>query len=62
MFQSDNAPDLFDQIQNFMASHGMLRQTSYAHSLQQNKVAEPKNGHLIHKLFLRGNVPHGFWD
>ena len=62
---SDNAQDyLSHQFQTYMASHGILHQTSCAHTPQQNEVTERKNCHLIETtrtLLLHGHVPFRFW-
>ena len=63
--RSDNAREyLSHSFQQFMASNGILHQTSCAHTPQQNRVVERKNRHLIETtctLLLHGNVPHHFW-
>ena len=62
---SDNAREyLSTQFQTFMATNGMLHQTSCAHTPQQNGVAERKNRHLVETtrtLLLHNNVPQHFW-
>ena len=64
-FRSDNAREyLSHSFQSFMASHGILHQTSCAHTSQQNGVAERKNHHLIETtrtLLIHGHVPDRFW-
>jgi len=49
-------------FKQFMASHGILHQTSCAYTPQQNGVAEHKNRHLIETtrtLLIHGNSsPH----
>lgn len=63
---SDNAREYMShQFQVFMASKGILHQTSCAHTPQQNGVAERKNRHLVETartLLIHGNVPLRFWD
>ena len=47
-----------------MSSHGILHQSSYAYTPQQNGVAERKNRHLnetTHTLLLHHKVPQRFW-
>ena len=47
-----------------MSQHGILHQSSCAHTLQQNGVAERKNRHLIEiarTLLLHYHVPFCFW-
>jgi len=58
--RSDNAREyLSHQFQNFMASNGILHQTSCPYTPQQNGLGERKNRHFIENiraLFLHGNV------
>ncbi|RVX02403.1 Retrovirus-related Pol polyprotein from transposon RE1 [Vitis vinifera] len=47
-----------------MSHHGILHQSSYAHTPQQNGVAERKNRHLVETartLLLHSHVPFRFW-
>ena len=47
-----------------MSQHGILHQSSYVHTPQQNGVAERKNRHLVEiarTLLLHSNVPFRFW-
>ena len=47
-----------------MSQHGILHQSSCAHTPQQNGVAESKNRHLIEiarTLLLHYHVPFHFW-
>ena len=49
---------------SFMSHHGILHQSSCAHTPQQNWVAERKNRHLVettHTILLHSNVPFRFW-
>jgi len=61
----DNAKEyLSHQFQKFMASNGILHQTSFVPTPQQNRVAKNKNRHLIETtrtLLLHSNVPSRFW-
>ncbi|RVW22670.1 Retrovirus-related Pol polyprotein from transposon TNT 1-94 [Vitis vinifera] len=46
---------------SFMSHHGILHQSSCAHTPQQNGVAERKNRHLVETartLLLHSNIPH----
>ena len=65
VLRSDNAREYLSQsFQHFMSSHGILHQTSCAHTPQQNGVAERKNRHLVdttRNLLLHGHVPFRFW-
>ena len=65
ILRSDNAKEYFSTpFSSFMSSHGILHQSSYAYTLQQNEVAECKNRYLVettHTLVLRHNVPLRFW-
>ncbi|RVW26231.1 Retrovirus-related Pol polyprotein from transposon TNT 1-94 [Vitis vinifera] len=52
------------QFTSFMSHHGILHQSSCAHTPQQNGVAERKNRHLVETartLLLHSNVPFRFW-
>jgi len=47
-FRSDNTHEYLSlSFQNFMDSHGILHQISYAYTPQNNGVAKCKNKHLI---------------
>jgi len=65
ILQNDNGHEyLFNSFKQFMAFHGILHQTSYAYTPQQNVVAKRKNRHLIgiaHTLLIHGEVPQSFW-
>ena len=65
ILRSDNAKEYFSMsFSSFMSSHGILHQSSYAYTPQQNGVAERKNRHLVETtctLFLHHNVPQRFW-
>ncbi|RVW76991.1 Retrovirus-related Pol polyprotein from transposon TNT 1-94 [Vitis vinifera] len=52
------------EFTSFMSHHGILHQSSCAHTPQQNGVAERKNRHLVETartLFLHSHVPFRFW-
>ncbi|RVW11978.1 Retrovirus-related Pol polyprotein from transposon TNT 1-94 [Vitis vinifera] len=61
----DNAREYFSaQFTSFMSHHGILHQSSCAHTPQQNGVAERKNRHLVETartLLLHSHVPFRFW-
>ncbi|RVW60800.1 Retrovirus-related Pol polyprotein from transposon TNT 1-94 [Vitis vinifera] len=61
----DNAREYFSApFTSFMSHHGILHQSSCAHTPQQNGVAERKNRHLVETartLLLHSNVPFRFW-
>ncbi|RVW60104.1 Retrovirus-related Pol polyprotein from transposon RE2 [Vitis vinifera] len=61
----DNAREYFSaQFTSFMSHHGILHQSSCAHTPQQNGVAERKNRHLVETartLLLHNHVPFRFW-
>ena len=63
--RSDNAREYFSaQFTSFMSHHGILHQSSCAHTPQQNGVVERKNRHLVETartLLLHCNVPFRFW-
>ena len=64
MLRSDNARGYFPApFISFMSQHGILHQSSCAHTRQQNEVAERKNRHLIEiarTLLLHYHVPFRF--
>ncbi|RVW33465.1 Retrovirus-related Pol polyprotein from transposon RE2 [Vitis vinifera] len=61
----DNAREYFStSFTSFMSHHGILHQSSCAHTPQQNGVAEHKNRHLVETartILLHSNVPFRFW-
>ena len=65
MLCSDNARKYFSApFISFMSQHGILHQSSCAHTPQQNGIAERKNRHLIETartLLLHFHVPFRFW-
>ncbi|KAJ9701816.1 hypothetical protein PVL29_006965 [Vitis rotundifolia] len=62
---SDNVREYFSApFTSFMSHHGILHQSSCAHTPQQNGVAERKNQHLVETartILLHSNVPFRFW-
>ena len=55
---------LLMSFSSFMASHGILHQSSYAYTPQQNGVAKRKNRHLVETartLLLHHKVSQCFW-
>ncbi|KAJ9675922.1 hypothetical protein PVL29_024745 [Vitis rotundifolia] len=65
VLRSDNAREYFSApFTSFMSQHGIIHQSSYAHTPQQNGVAERKNRHLVETartLLLHSHVPFRFW-
>ena len=65
VLRSDNAREYFSAPSiSFMSQHGILHQSSCAHTPQQNGVAECKNRHLIETactLLLHYHVPFRLW-
>ena len=65
VLRSDNAREYFSTpFTSFMSQHGILHQSSCAHTLQQNGVAERKNRQLVETartLLLHSHVPFRFW-
>ncbi|RVW98410.1 Retrovirus-related Pol polyprotein from transposon RE1 [Vitis vinifera] len=56
--------DVLAQFTSFMSHHGILHQSSCAHTPQQNGEAERKNRHLVETartLLLHNHVPFRFW-
>ena len=62
---SDNTREYFSApFISFMSQHGILHQSSCAHTPQQNGMAERKNRHLVETartLLLHYHVPFRFW-
>jgi len=58
---SDNGHEyLSHSSKNFMASHGILHQTSCAYTPQQNGITERKNRNLVETtrtILIHGDVP-----
>ena len=65
ILRSDNAKEYFSMsFSSYMSSHGILHQSSCAHTPQHNGVAERKNRHLVEivrTLLLHHKVPQHFW-
>ena len=65
ILRSDNAKEYFSMsFSSFMSSHGILHQSSYAYTPQQNVVAGRKNHHLVETartLLLHHKVPQRFY-
>ena len=65
VLRSDNGCEyLSHSFKQYMASYGILQQTSCAYIPQQNNVAQRKNRHLIETtctLLTHGEVPQHFW-
>ncbi|RVW71744.1 Retrovirus-related Pol polyprotein from transposon TNT 1-94 [Vitis vinifera] len=61
----DNAREYFSApFTSFMPQHGIIHQSSCAHTPQQNGVAERKNRHLVETartLLLHSHVPFRIW-
>ncbi|RVW99739.1 Retrovirus-related Pol polyprotein from transposon TNT 1-94 [Vitis vinifera] len=61
----DNAREFFSPFTSFMSHHGILHQSSCAHTPQQNGIVERKNRHLVETartILLHSNVPFRFWE
>ena len=64
MLRSDNVREYFSApFISFMSQHGILHQSSCAHTPQQNGVAERMNRHLIEtaRTLLHYHVLFRFW-
>ena len=63
--RSDNGREyLSHSFKKFMASRGILHQTSCAYTPQQNGVVERKNRHLVETtrtILIHGDVHQRFW-
>ena len=66
VLRSDNAREYFStSFTSFMSQHGILHQSSCAHTPQQNGVVERKNRHLVETartLLLHSHVLFRFWE
>ena len=64
ILRSDDAKEYFSMsFSSFMSSHGILHQSSFAYTPQQNGVVERKNCHLVETtrtLLLHHKVPQRF--
>ena len=64
VLRSDNAGEYFSaSFISFMSQHGILHQSSYAHTPQQNRVTERKNRNLVETtrtLLLHCHIPFRF--
>uniref|UniRef100_A0A2N9J5R8 Integrase catalytic domain-containing protein n=1 Tax=Fagus sylvatica TaxID=28930 RepID=A0A2N9J5R8_FAGSY len=64
-FRTDNAREYLDSaFQQFLESRGIIHQTSYVRTPQQNGIAEQKNGPILaiaRALMLQMNVLKIFW-
>ena len=64
VLRSDNVREYFSApFTSYMSQHGILHQSSCAHTPQQNGVAERKNRHLVEiarTLLFHSNVPFHF--
>jgi len=64
ILNSDNGRKyLSHSFKNFMASHGILHQTSCAYTPQQNGVADRRNRHLVETtrtMLIHGDAPQRF--
>ena len=64
VLRSDNAREYFSApFISFMSQHEILQQSSYAHTAQQNGVAEHKSHHLVETtctLLLHYHAPFCF--
>ncbi|CAA6665274.1 unnamed protein product [Spirodela intermedia] len=64
-FRSDNAKDYFNHtLTSYFQKEGIVHESSYVYTPQQNGVAKWKNGHLLgmtKALIIQNNVPKYFW-
>jgi transposase InsO family protein len=65
ILRSDNAKEYFStSFNSFLASHGIIHQSSCPHTPQQNGVAERKHRHLVdtaRTLLINAHAPSRFW-
>ena len=66
VFRSDNGGEYTSNaFKNHVAKHGIIHQTSFPYTPQQNGVAERKNRHLMEvarSMMFQTNVPKRFWS
>ena len=66
ILRSDNGTEYTSHnMTNYLISNGILHQTSYVNTPQQNGVAERKNRDLLEKtraIMIQMNVPKFFWS
>ena len=65
VLRTDNGREYFDKtLSDYLATHGILHQSSCVNTSQQNGVAERKNRHLLETtraLMLNMHVPTYLW-
>ncbi|XP_074356022.1 uncharacterized protein LOC141695694 [Apium graveolens] len=65
VLHSDNGTEYFNSILgDYLLSHGIIHKSSCVGTLQQNRIAERKNHHLLEvarALMFTKNVPKYFW-
>lgn len=65
VLHSDNGGEYTSkEFQVYMSDKGIESQTSYAYTLEQNRVAKRKIKHLLEPtraLLIEMNVPKSFW-
>ena len=65
ILHSDNGGKfVFNSFSSYLSSHGIIHQTTYPHTSEQNGVAERKNCHLlevVRALMFQMKVPKVFW-
>ena len=66
VLRSDNGGEYTSHsFKNHLARHGIVHQTSFPYTPQQNGVAERKNRHLMEvarSMMFHANVPKRFWS
>ena len=66
ILRTDNGTEFINQnFENFTNSKGIIHQTSYVYTPQQNGVSERKNRHLLEMtriLLFQNHVPKIFWS
>ena len=65
ILRPDNGKEYVNsQFQEFFSNHGIIHQTSYPHTPQQNGISERKHRHIVETglaLLYRAHLPLNFW-
>ncbi|KAL5812184.1 hypothetical protein ACOSQ3_027134 [Xanthoceras sorbifolium] len=66
ILKTDNGKEYFNSsLGNFLSNKGIIHQSTYANTPQQNGIAEKKNRHILkvaRSLLFSSHVSKNFWD